>query len=116
MHERENREIDEIRKLRVEQTRAHWQALRRLANAAPSAKPAPPVALDTAGVQHSTPAGVRAVWLDFWSGLATHDPADPRFDPSFHDETVVRRVEEEAIEQERLRPVPLTPAQIEAAH
>jgi len=44
--------------------------------------------LDSSGVEHSDIDTVRAVWRDSWAKLAHHDPNDPRFDQSFHDETV----------------------------
>lgn len=112
---RENREIAELAQLRSGQVRAHWQALFRIGNIRPQLQPAPSVAVDSSGVSHSTPAGVRDVWLDFWSSLAKHDPADPRFDLSFHAEVQQNVAAREA---EMKLPVserpPLTAAQLKS--
>ena len=117
VREWENKEVRDLQKLRVRQKRAHWQALFKLGNVKPGVQPAPTVAVDSAGVAHSTPAGVRSVWFDFWSSLATHEPDNPRFDRPFLAEVQQRvaAMQEEQMEQEQPRATPLTAAQTEAA-
>ena len=113
----ENREVRELAKLRSEQKAAHWQALFKLGNIRPKLQPAPSVAVDSSGVSHSTPAGVRGVWLEFWSSLAKHDPADPSFDAAFLAEVQQSVADREAeMKLPKSQRLPLTATQIEAGH
>lgn len=110
---RENEEIERIRGLRADQPRAHWKALQALVPSSDAAAAcAPSSAMDSAGQVHSDAEGIRGVWLDFWSSLAKHDAADPRYDALFHAEVMQSAREEQANEGCR----PLSAAEANAAH
>jgi len=108
MREQRQREIDDLRALEGRNWREYWRRLQTLSGKASSQSGGgvPAVALDAAGESRSDAAGIREVWLSFWSGLAQGIESD-RFDDEW-------RAEVEASVQRAECPAPPPDPQLNA--
>ena len=115
LHEQQEREVQHIASLSGSQPSEYWEALHMLSGRVRQPTAVPDTAVDSAGIAHTGVDAVRQVWRDSWAQLAQHRPEDARFDAAFHQDISVAVQEQEYIEQEQVRPVPLTALQQQTA-
>ena len=115
VREREDSELKKVQDLKPKQMKAYWDLLKEIGNINPKSGAVPTMAVDSSGVEHSDPEGVRDVWFETWSGMAKYQPHDPRYDEQHRSDVQATVAEVECIEQEEPRGVPLTPSQTIAA-